>query len=734
MNDTTVMRPKLKQDSVFFQVQDGVFLRSDTTAFLLKGKSIYRWLSVLTPYMTGEHTLEAIYNGLGPGQQKMVAQLVDTLFQRGVIKNHIPEAPDLLVKTIQKYFKSQIEFIDHFVDRPLERFKAFRESRLLLVGSGESLLSLAISLLRNGIQEIMLADSDRTSAQNILEKEIETLRQHDVEAKVVPVDVPTLRASAPLGNFDVVVYCSDDGSLPDVLTWQQLCLRDGLPFLPAVVFGGQALLGPLVEAPGKPCWLCAQMRLAANDEERQSSARWRELALGRNINSDNRNFFIPQARRIGNGLAFELFKMSTQALPSETKEGIILQDSETLESYSAPLVPHPLCPSCSRADVDTAIQQLQEIITGKHDQEFAPKEEMLPLADPLSNKWTGIFKDFIDDKLTQVPLKMSHITAGPPASPLAGNIAVTTFSTETLLEARLSALLEASTRYVQSLPDKRAMLTSSLQKLEDRGLHAISAPQLMTWSGISSFKRDTVCEWSPAFALFSQRLCYVPAAAVYPLSWLNQAHLFEKTTAGSGTATSFHDLLVNGMLSALTYEEMLSVMQERNTVIRLAPESLEDIDPTITFLAHCAPHFERPFTLLEVQSETPLHIILAYTTDHTEQQVTAIGFALSASEAIKRVLTNLVGQLQHLKYEGSLPELDENLFPRLSLSADPINGEGASNRRSKPDVTFEQLKHYLQENGREALFINLTTNDIWEKETYMSGTVLLTRSTSQIRS
>src|SRR4051794_38094025 len=118
MNNTTVMRPKLKQDSVFFQVQNGVFLRSDTTAFLLKGKSIYRWLSALTPYMTGEHTLETICNGLGPGQQEMVVQLVDTLLQRGVIKNHIPESPDLLGKTIQKYFKSQIEFIDHFVNRP----------------------------------------------------------------------------------------------------------------------------------------------------------------------------------------------------------------------------------------------------------------------------------------------------------------------------------------------------------------------------------------------------------------------------------------------------------------------------------------------------------------------------------------------------------------------------------------------------------------------------------------
>jgi bacteriocin biosynthesis cyclodehydratase domain-containing protein len=686
---------------------------------------------VLTPFMTGENTLDAICDGLEPGQRELVTRLVDTLLQRGVLKNHIPEAPDQLPKAAQNHFKSQIEFIDHFVERPIERFKAFRESRILLIGSGESFLSLATTLIRNGVQEILLASSEEmdSTAHSTLEREVEALCQKDIEAKITLVDIDALCTSAHLGTFEMVAYCSDCGTLEDVLVWQRRCHRDGLAFLPAVVFGKQAILGPLVEPQGNPCWLCAQMRLSANAEEKRSAAMWRELALGRDISSCDSDFFIPQARRIGNGLAFELFKIITQALSPETRGGIILQDLETLESYYAPLIPHPLCPSCSHGDVDTGVQRLQDIVAGKHDKEFATKEDMLHLATPLINKWTGIFKDFSDDKLTQIPLKVSNIEAAPPASPLAKNIAVTTFSAENLLEARFFALLEATVRYTQSLPDKRMMLVSSLQELKVRGLQAIPAQQLITGSGASTFKSDTICEWSPAFALFSQCLCYVPAAAVYPSSWLNRAHLFEKTTAGSGAAANFHDLLINGMLSALAYEELYAVTQGRTTVVRLASEVLEGIDPDLTFLVHCASHFERPFTLLEVQSETPLHLFLACTTDITEKPITAVGFALSASEAIKRAFTSLIGQLQHFKYEGNIPVLDEILGMRISLSADLINSDTPSDGLSKPEATPEQLKHYLREKGREALFINLTTADIWEKGPFISGTILLTQTT-----
>src|SRR5579884_12688 len=734
MNTSLTMRPKLKQDSVFFQTQDGVFVRSDKTAFMLKGKSVYRWLSALSPFMTGEHTLDAICDGLEAGQRDLVVQLVTTLMHRGVVKDSIPEDPGLLANRVQDYFKSQIEFIDHFVDHPLERFKSFRESRILLIGSGEANLALATALVRNGVQEIFLTSAGEMppGSRSALEKEVEALNQQGIEAKITRIDRNAPEASIHFNDFRIIVYCSDDSSMDDVLLWQRRCLREGIPFLPAAVFGEKAILGPLVETQGMPCWLCALLRLSINVDEKFNAALWRELALGKAFGGDVSNFFLPQAWRVGNGLAFELFKFFTQSLPPETRNGIILQDLETLESYAAGVIPHPLCPECSHESTGTAIARLQESVAGKHDKEFATQEDLYHQVTALLNKWTGIFKEFRDDKLTQVPLKVSHLETASPASPLAKNIAVTTYSTETLQEARIFAMQEALLRYTQSLPDKRALLVSSLQALEERGIHAIPAHRLGTWSGSPSFKAEMICEWVPAYGLFSQSLHYVPAAAAYPFTWLNRSHLFEMTTAGSAAAINFADVVAQGMLSALAYEELQGVIQGSVGVERLEIATWEEMDPTLTYLVRCASHFDRTFSLLGVQTEAPLHLVVACTTDTAEKPITSVGFGLSSIDALKKVFTSLVGQLQHLKYEGNIPVLDENLIPGFSLHSDFIHSSAVSNGYSKPTYSLEDVNYYLREKGKEALFINLTTNDIWEKGPFISGTVLLARTVPQL--
>jgi hypothetical protein len=273
--DTLVqVRPKLKQDSVFLQTDDGVFLRSDETTFLLKGKSVYRWISALSPYMTGEYTMDQLCDGLEPAQRDTVVRLVDTLLQRGVLKNHLPEAPGMLSNEVLKQFSSQIEFIDHYTDRPQERFKAFRESRVLLIGYGEAFTALAISLIRNGLRELFLAPTDGSEAYlQELEPEASGLRQQGVEVWASTVDLELQGTAGSLGDYDIVVYCSDGGSLKDVYNLNRRCINASQVFLPAIVFNRQAMIGPLVKRAGQPCWLCLQMRYSANADEHSSMAR-----------------------------------------------------------------------------------------------------------------------------------------------------------------------------------------------------------------------------------------------------------------------------------------------------------------------------------------------------------------------------------------------------------------------------------------------------------------------------
>lgn len=721
----TQVRPKLKQDSLFLKTRDGVFLQSDTAAFFLRGKTTYQWLSTLSPYMTGEHTLDEICESLAPAQQEMVARLVDTLLQRGVIKNHVPEAPDLLPEAVRRHFSSQIELIDHYVDRPIERFKTFRESHILLRGSGEAFTALALSLVRNGLQHLyLLPDNEPSRYLPCLEMETTILRQKGIETHI------SCPASENISDFDLVVYCADDSSYKEIVEIQNACLRERKKFLPAAFFGNQALIGPLVQPGVGPCWMCAQMRIAANASGEKSAAIWRELAIGHELSAWNTPLFTPQARNLGNGVGFELFKFLTGCLSSETANGVVFHDLETLEAYQSTLVAHPLCPVCSSAERENTVQQLDEVIKGQRDVQIELGDEMLHLFQELLDSRTGIFQQFNDETLMQLPLKASRLSVGAPASPLSPGFEITTYSAHTLLEARLAAITEAVGHYANQLPDRRVMLTASWNELKQSGKQAIAPAHLSTWSGMALFEEQERYEWFPTRSLLTQELYYVPAAAIYPFSRLNQTGLFEKTLAGGTTYTNFEGLLTAGLTSALAYEHIRQLMQGQNRVVRVEQTALDGIDADLTFLLHNAQHFQRPFELLEALTSSPLHLIVARTTDREEKPIIIFGWGLSAREAISQALLHLVGNLQFLKYEGTLPTSSRTFFPEFSMLSDVLFVETTSTRLHEPAATLAALQDHLRSSGRDLLFAHTTTADIWPKKLFISGSVLLTQPDS----
>ncbi len=156
--------PKFKQDSIFLRTKEGVFFqRNDKFTFRLKGASIYQWITTLLPYMNGEKTLAEISAQLSPEQSKLIYQLVSTLLERGILKDEKRESTAVLSPNLREHFRPQIEFIDHYVDLPQERFQTFRNSRILLLGSGEAFLSLASVLLDNGLKEIFLSPEDQVT-------------------------------------------------------------------------------------------------------------------------------------------------------------------------------------------------------------------------------------------------------------------------------------------------------------------------------------------------------------------------------------------------------------------------------------------------------------------------------------------------------------------------------------------------------------------------------------------
>lgn len=64
----------------------------------------------------------------------------------------------------------------------------------------------------------------------------------------------------------------------------------------------------------------------------------------------------PLAAMLGNLLAFEVFRLTTGALPPETEEQVIVQDLDSTDCTIEPLSPHPRCPYCTGDQANTSGQ------------------------------------------------------------------------------------------------------------------------------------------------------------------------------------------------------------------------------------------------------------------------------------------------------------------------------------------------------------------------------------------
>jgi putative thiazole-containing bacteriocin maturation protein len=727
------LRPKLKQDSIFLPNTDGVLFRNGNNVFFLKGASIYRWISSLAPHLTGEHTLEELCEPLDAPRREMITRLVQTLLEKGIVKNHILEDPALLPETVRNRFTSQIELIDHYADRPVERFTAFRMSRVLLTGSGVPFRALAAGLARNGLETLSLAPTTNADENwRVVGDDFDELRHSGLDTPLTLARVDAARLADEIGKFEFVVYSSDEGSLRDVKILNELCVKAGVKFLPGVVFGGYSLTGPLVKPGVAGCWQCAMLRLSSNLEERRAASLWKRVALGDELAGEPLAAFTTTARMLGNSLAFELFKSLAGYQVPETEGGVLIQDLETLESSRAMLLPHPLCPACTLPDPKTEATQLEKITSGGEDRELTVEAQLQRWYRFLDSH-LGIFQNFSDDESVQVPLRTTRLVVGHPAEPATKPLRISAQSIESTAHARYQALREGVRQYARAVPDSRRMVMSSFDELLEDGREPVAPGELSLSSGVHSIDKRATLAWLPASSTFGRRLRYVPAAAVYNDSALNRSSAFENTDAGAAVGVTYRETLTDGLLSALSYERQRDIFKGEGRVASLDAQLLGEMDADLGYLLKTIERMESPTRLLELIGEMPLRVVLAVTGEggRSGHEIIRVGHGLSRVEATRHALIGIIGTLQdRASQDGETPSdlsySSERSFRRFSLPADIEIQPLARDSYEDAAASIEDVEAFLQRNGRDALFVNTTADDIRLTETFITGTVLLT--------
>lgn len=758
LTDVWDIRPKLRHDVVILEATAGAYLRGPDTAFLLKGRTAYRWLSTLVPYLDGEHSVAQMCAGLDAGQRQTVASLIRALTSRGFAKNAVGAGG--LPAPVADHFARQVEFIDHFADDAATRFRRFRDAYVALGGAGPTLLAAATGLLRNGCARISLhPEDDPEPYRAALREETERLDAAGVPASVrietggldglhrataadgpgasVPgADGPVAAgpgangrgtAGADGGTTTAIVYCADTAGLPRVLELARRYHAAGPIFVPVVWQGGRGVLGPVTGAGAAPCWLCAQLRLSASAAPAVAARTWRHLALGAVGGADADPVDEIPARMLGNAAAFEVFRALTGALPADASAAVVLLDLDTLESTRERVLRHPECPICRHHPVATE-QPLPAPTTD---------EEAYQRAEILVSPNTGVFTRFIDDPLEQAPLKTARLRVPTDAGPRD----ITTFDVGTVLGARLAAYRVAIRDYLsrRDVPPDGAV-TATADELRAAGREPVPWTELDTYRGAAPYDPGRRLSWLPARVLggAGEATVWVPAAMVTRFGPANRDGLAERTVAGAAVGPTVDAVTADGLAGALAYRALVELTRGRGELTPV-PEAALVVDEETALVLKAAHRFGRVVRAYELVGAAPVAAVLAIEEPADDgRPLWTVAAGTSVRSARLAALRDLVGAMQVRHFEGTAADpgdpLLDDLDPRTLLppdggaGRDPAGGSFDGASPDGADVAVPEILASLAARGLTALLVEHNTPDIRASQALTAGVVLLRRS------
>ncbi len=714
-------RPRIRRDVLYTETPGGVLFHNADGGFHLTGRTAYRFATLIVPHLDGGNRLAEICGGLGEAQRAMVAELVSSLLERDFARDHRPtaegegaaEAAQLPAEVAER-FAPQIEYVDHYADDSERRFARFRGTRVAVLGTGEVADWCALSLLRNGAAAV---GAEAATGRRVAGEAAELV------AAGCPVEVAVLGGAADFpaawDSYDVVLL-TGAGAAPRIHTLLTAGIPGGRTLVPVWTFGERAVVGPRSTAGSVGCWSCALLRLGAAVDAAAAADLWREVAAGERP-ADAPFAAAPDALRgpvaamVGNLLAYEVFRVATGALPSETDRQVQIQDLVSLDVTAEPVHQHPACGVCPppaagtvTAPAELAVAPVPTVASARDAEQIVA--DLTAVSEALVRPHTGVFTGFDDESLTQTPLKAAVLELPLGHGP---RHRVPAFDVHHLAGARQRALREAAVRYVDHVVPPVAA--------EPGATGHRHLPDTLTTGGGTGATAEQVGAWAHAASLLGDGPALVPLAAVRPFGPHNRDRLHRATAAGAGAGGDAGQAAGHGLLDALAHDALERAVRGTTEVRRIG-DDLHD-DPESAFLRKSAVNLGTAVELLDLgeAARTGVHVVLAREADPDRAPRWALAAALDGPTAAAAALRDVLGAVQ-LAVEGAAdadavaPPRD--LDPRvLAVGEAPAEPAGAT--------TFPEVLERLRAAGRDALYVPTTPADLAVADVH-TARVLLT--------
>ncbi|MER5600152.1 TOMM precursor leader peptide-binding protein [Streptomyces sp. NPDC002265] len=727
-------RPRIRRDVLFTRTPSGVLFHNAHGGFNVVTQSAYRFAALMVPHLNGEQRVEELCAGLGDKQRDMVVQLVRALYARGFARDAAPRpAADGLAPQVATRFAHQLDYLDHYADDAAERFLRFRCTPVAVLGDDALARWAALGLLRNGCAAVAVTDR---GAPGVLSRELHGVEGvAELEAEVAALAgagcAPALTRLPEAGDgtygwddldgWDTVLVTGAAGHR------QMLrLLGEGVPadrrLLGAWTFGDRAVVGPVMTAGTPGCWCCAALRIGAGADAADSADLWASIGPGAPLGTPPRVLAGPLAGMLGNLLAFEVFRLVTEALPAETRNQVIVQDLDSLDVLSEPLLPHPRCPFCAVGDTGApeAARPAGEVLRAPHTDDApgalpvggAADEDAARAAlsaleerDVLVRARAGVFTAYTDDEWEQTPLKVSTVRLGT-APGRVRRISAT--DVHHVAGARLTALFRAAEVYAEHVVPPRVLEAAALEAA--LGKWDRVTPAALTLSSGLDVPAERVAHWSEATSLLDGRTVLVPAGAVRTLGGWNDSGLFERTSAGTGAAGSPRAALARALGTALAHDALRGAVRRTAPVRTVDPASLAD-DPELLFLLRSAENLDVTAEVLDLTAAGTdlLPVALARFTDPDTGEVRwAVAGGLRQRDAVLEALRDLLGAEQ-LRRAAGPADTGDPLWADLDAAALVAEGTAPA---AADGTTWAAVLDALAAAGRDALAVPVSAPDL----------------------
>ncbi|MFJ9346449.1 TOMM precursor leader peptide-binding protein [Streptomyces sp. NPDC101237] len=727
-------RPRIRRDVLFTRTPSGVLFHNAHGGFNVVTQSAYRFAALMVPHLDGERRVEELCAGLGDKQRDMVVQLVRALYARGFARDAAPRpAADVLAPQVAERFAHQIDYLDHYADNATERFLRFRSTPVAVLGDDALARWAALGLLRNGCAAVAVTDQ---GAPGVLSREL-----HGVEgpAELEAETASLTDAGCAAGLTRLTGAADGTYGWDDLDGWDTVLvtgaaghrqmlrlLGEGVPagrrLLGAWTFGDRAVVGPVMTAGVPGCWCCAALRLGAGADAADSADLWASVGPGAPLGTPPRVLAGPLAGMLGNLLAFEVFRLVTEALPAETRNQVIVQDLDSLDVLSEPLLPHPRCPFCSAADPGPSegAGLTGEVLRAPHTDDEpgvlpvggAADEDTARAAlsaleerDVLVRERAGVFTAYADDDWEQTPLKVSTVCLGT-APGRVRRISAT--DVHHVAGARLTALFRAAEVYAEHVVPPRVLEAAALEAA--LGKWDRTAPAALTLSSGLDVPAERVAHWSEATSLLDGRTVLVPTGAVRTLGGWNDSGLFERTSAGTGAAGTPRAALARALRTALAHDALRGAARRTAPLPTVDPTPLGD-DPELHFLLRSAENLGVATEVLDLTTAGGglLPVALARLTDPQSGEVRwAAGSGLRHHDAVLEALRDLLGAEQ-LRRAAGPADTGDPLWADLDAAALVTEGSTSALRDA---TTWAAVLDALAAAGRDAFVVPVAAPDL----------------------